>query len=427
MRRYLALVALFATAECAREGPPANITPGAPALDSPLAAAIQRALLRDPVLRATSIRVSVMDGTVNLSGPVPNLAAKLRANQLVSSFKGASSIQNGLVVSASRADSDIAAAVNDAVRGDPATRDIRVEADARNGVVTIRGSAASPTQRELLSDLASRVAGVQRVDLEVDLSPASRQEAEISTDIHDRLDEDSRLDPRRVVIEVHGRAVSLSGVVGSLLQHDAAMADAWVPGVASVTGSDLRVDWLTSATARAIDQQSQPSDAHITDVVQNRLAGDARVEPPPKVSVEGGVVTLTGPFSDPRAERAAVRDAYRVRGVRRVLDRMSQSDAGARDTEGVPGVVDVEQVRAPPNDGQPVPASTIEGQAKENVFWDPRVGRHSIEVVVGPDGAVTLTGMVDTASEMRAAEADAIVAGAAHVIDRLQLATAPGR
>ncbi len=368
--------------------------------------------------------MSVANGEVSLGGPVPTLAKKLRAGRVVSSFKGARTLENGIVVNPARADADIAAAVTDAIESDPATRGLHLAATAIHGVVTIRGSAESPTQREVLSELASRVAGVQQVHLAVELSPATREESMISADVDNRLDEDSRLDGRRVVVAVHGRDVSLSGVVGSLLQHDAAVADAWVPGVASVTGSDLRVDWLSSAAARAIDRQSQPNDAHLADVVRSRLSSDARIGAPlPRVAIDGGVATLTGPVADLRAERASVRDAYRVRGVRQVVDRMSDTRTRAQnDTEGVPGAVEVEDVSPVQDDGHPVTPPTIEARTRENVFWDPRVGNRVIEVTVGPDGAVTLTGTVDTAAEMRAADADAVVAGAARVTDRLEIA-----
>jgi len=270
---------------------------------------------------------------------------------------------------------------------------------------------------------------VQGVDLAVELSPASRREAEISADVQDRLDDDSRLDAKRVVVAVHGRAVSLSGVVGSLLQHDAAVADAWLPGVASVTAYDLRVDWLASAAARAIDQQSQPSDAHLSDVVRSRLSGDARVGgEPPVVSIDAGVVTLTGPVADLRAERAALSDAYRVRGVRRVVDHMADPPASAQgDAEGVPGVVDAEDDSQVKGDGLLSPSPTIAARAKESVFWDPRLGDRRIDVTVNLDGGVTLTGTVSTSSEVRAAEADAVLAGAARVTNRLQIAAAPGK
>jgi osmotically-inducible protein OsmY len=60
----------------------------------------------------------------------------------------------------------------------------------------------------------------------------------------------------------------------------------------------------------------------------------------------------------------------------------------------------------------------------EKIFWDPRVGTGPVTVAVDRDGDVTLTGIVDTWGEVRAANADAVLAGAAHVTNRLRVAQA---
>ncbi len=78
--------------------------------------------------------------------------------------------------------------VNDAIAGDLATGGADVRASAIGGVVTIRGSAGSATH-------ASRAPGVQQVDLAVELSPASRRDAEIAADVEDKLLVAQGLDP----------------------------------------------------------------------------------------------------------------------------------------------------------------------------------------------------------------------------------------
>jgi osmotically-inducible protein OsmY len=178
---------------------------------------------------------------------------------------------------------------------------------------------------------------------------------------------------------------------------------------------------------------------------------------------------------DFRAGRAAVRDARLVSGVSRVENKItveaakSQSDltiqkqvlagiysdmaaAGSHDVrvtttmakvslrgtvatrrdkavieddvEEVPGVVAVNndlQVRG--NDAFIAPG-TLQRGVSEGIFWDPRIASPApIAVDVSAEGDVTLTGHVDSWQEARAAGNDAVVAGAAHVDNRLQIAT----
>ena len=74
-----------------------------------------------------------------------------------------------------------------------------------------------------------------------------------------------------------------------------------------------------------------------------------------------------------------------------------------------------------------IPPSAIEEQAKDNISWDPRIRTGRVTVAVASDGDVTLTGVVDSWEQARAAEADAVFAGATRVTNRLQLAAARDR
>jgi osmotically-inducible protein OsmY len=227
--------------------------------DVAVAGALQRDILNDPVLRSEAIRVSVANGQVRLAGSVGSLSSKRRAARLVAGHEGARALDNGIVVEApARPDEVIGADVTDAIRRDPATRTADVKATASGATVTIAGSVDSSTQREDLSEVASRVPGVKDIVLEVSLPPAYRRDSEIAGDVRHRLDEDARLDARYVAIAANKRTVALSGIVPSLFQHDAAVADAWVPGVAGVDAYRLRVDRPGYERARAAADHRTP-------------------------------------------------------------------------------------------------------------------------------------------------------------------------
>lgn len=411
---------------CARErtSAPARV----PVSDARLAAAIQRAIQRDAVLGAQPVQVSVLNGKVSLAGSVPTLADRWRASRVAGTFKGATSVDNGIVVNAiARSDEEIGSSVDDAIRANRVTRSTQVHASSLGGAVTIRGSAESPSQREELSEVAARVPGVRRVALAINLPPESRGDAQVSADVRNRLEHDARLDGAPVAVAVSRGTATLSGVVGSLFQHDAAVADASVSGVTNVNAGALRVDWFANEQVRAAEERTPPTDATIAEAVRTALLTDAEVGTVlPSVSVESSVVTLVGPVSDFPAAEAAVRDAYRVWGVRRVDARMAlPEESVASDVEGAPGVVDV-QDKGPGGGARPPLRSpqAIEDCVNENIFWDPRVGTGPVTVAVDRDGDVTLTGVVDTWGEVRAANADAVLAGAAHVTNRLRVAQA---
>ena len=401
-----------------------------PVPDVELTSVLRRALRRDPVVGSEPIEVSVVDGEVVLTGTVPSLVDKMRAGEVIVTFRGARSLANRIVVNApSRPDAAIADSVNDAIERDQAARGASARATVSDGAVTIRGSASSPSQREVLSELASRVPGVKQVSLAVDVGPISRREAEISADVTERVDEDARLDGARVTARVSGRTVVLTGLVGSLFQHDAAVADALVAGVANVNADALRVDWLENQRVHATLPRPPPTDAAIADAVRRGLRSDVRLGAMmPSVSADHGLVTLTGPVIDRRAEVAADRDASRVRGVREVDDRMGGSSRNApTQAEGVPGVVPVEDDSQVEGSRTLIPPGKIEERARENIFWDPRIGHGPITVAVAPDGGVTLTGEVDTWGEALAADADALLAGAAQVTNHIRVVGMSGR
>lgn len=67
--------------------------------DNQLAAAVNRALVRDTSVRATDIRVRARDGVITLSGYVPNPASAERAVKVVQQVDGVKAVVNHLHVS----------------------------------------------------------------------------------------------------------------------------------------------------------------------------------------------------------------------------------------------------------------------------------------------------------------------------------------
>jgi osmotically-inducible protein OsmY len=466
---------LSASAAVAVEG-------SAPIPDERLASALEESIERDPAFLSQGLHVAVAKGAVTLTGTVRTLARKWRAAQLVDAFKGVRSVTNGIVVSSGvQPDAAITTEVNGAIKNDPATRSANVQATVSAATVTLRGTADSYAQKDLLADAASRVPGVQDVSVAIAIAKVSaRSDAEIAVDATDELRGDAWLDGTHIAVAVHGKQAILTGDVGSLAQRDAAIEDAFRAGVASVDAHTLHVDWRESERTAAGAERLPPSDSEVKDAIGRRLASDTQLGMQlPIVQVARGVATLSGTVLDFRAARAAVSDARRVSGVWRVEDRVTvpaakrENDvtiqarvlrgiyadvaapdshdvhvttANARvtlqgavasqedrkviedDTEEVPGVVavvDELRVRGPGPGTLAASEETLRHRVVEGLFWDPRVNASQITVAVAPGGDVTLGGHVDGRGEARVAGDDAIRAGAAHVIDHVRVGAGP--
>jgi osmotically-inducible protein OsmY len=453
----------------------------APISDDMLKSAIDAALARDPVLRSLPIHAIVASGAVTLAGTVPTLAAKWRAAQLAGDLKGASSLVNGIHVNVpvlARSDAEIADELEEAIKEDPATHSAKGEVTVHQGTVSVRGTADSYSQRDLLGYAASRVRGVQEVNLAVTISKISAHtDAELAADVTDRFHDDARLDGSHLAVAVHGRDTVISGIVGSISQQDAAVEDAWLAGAGAVDLRGVHIDWRENLPALAVvERLPPPSDAHVADAVNRNLASDVRLDLQlPNVRAEKGVVTLSGNVMDFRAKKAASRDARHVTGVWRVEDVMTvlpakrESDAtvqkqvissvyndvavpdarnvrimtaGAKitlqgavasleekkaiesDVEEVPGVVALDDELQVPGYGSGthvVSAESLRHDVIEAIFWDPRVGFDKVSVDVTAQGDVTLNGLVGSWGEAHAATDDAVKAGAAHVDNRIRV------
>ena len=299
---------------------------GAPIPDTRLTSAIVESFEREPALRTQHVHVSVTHGAVMLGGTVPTLAAKWRAAKLVDDFKGASSIIDDLRVStAARRDTEIAGEVGDALKSDPATRKAKVAASLNQGKVTLRATVDSFSQRELLRHAVSRARRVQARDLAVTIvRPSPRSDVQLVADLTDRLHDDARLDGTRLAVDVRGRDATLSGILGSLMQRDAAAEDAGVAWAATVDTRRVRIDWRQSPPALVGAERPPLSANHEADAVRRALASDERLGGQlPTVSADLGVATITGNVIDFRAKKAAVGDARRVSGVSPIDDQMT--------------------------------------------------------------------------------------------------------
>ena len=442
----------------------------APLQDADITRAIQRHLQEDAVLRSEHVQAAVTEGVAVLGGSVSNILAKERAVDLVGTLRGVRTIVDQVVVTpVDRSDRQIEADVKAALRGDVATRHNTIGVVSLDRRVTLTGTTESWSQKNLFADVAKTVPGVTAIDNAVVFHYGStRPELEIAADVRSHIANDVWLDGTSLVVKVNGDRVSLSGVVGSVAQHDLARADAFVSAVVDVDAGGVTVDWRAFDDQRRTSTYATRADADLAQAVRDALRLDPRLKTLiPMVAVKSGMATLTGTVDSPKARRAAASDAKNTVGVwsvrNEVLVQMDGKPTDAdieravkqalsedlvlsyaksievttvngrvtlkgtiplgvdrffvlADVEEVPGVADVEDnltVKRLPAD--------IEASVEDRLFWDPMVERNVVHVAVAPDGITTLTGTVATWSELKAASNDALAGGAARVINLLKL------
>lgn len=213
-----------------------------------------------------------------------------------------------------RTDEQIAADVRDALAWDSRIDASHVSVSVQDGEVSLTGVVSRPTDVAIAAEDAWRIKGVRHVRPWLAVSPAAaRTDSDIAADLVNSLKWDNRVDESNVHVAVAGGIVTLTGVVGSVVELRAAEEDAqYVPGVVDV------VTRLTVSPA-----QRRP-DADVEVDVRGALTRDARIVDPTRISVrsENGIVHLTGSVDDAEERRAAADDAWFTAGVRDVVNEL---------------------------------------------------------------------------------------------------------
>jgi osmotically-inducible protein OsmY len=141
--------------------------------DSDVKKAVEASLHRDPRVSSFSPDVRVEGGVIILSGAIGNLKAKNAAEQDAKSTVGASWVDNLLRVRPAHApnDAEIQTNLKAALTWDPLLGDSQIEAAVVNGVAYLSGGADDSFQRSEAADVASRTQGVISVRNHLKVEP----------------------------------------------------------------------------------------------------------------------------------------------------------------------------------------------------------------------------------------------------------------
>ena len=198
--------------------------------DDELQVQVSEELLSDPKLASASIAVAADDGVIALRGTVETLRQKLEAQRAAERVHGVKKVDNDLEVRLigrkGREDAELRADVLQALMLDslvPST----IDAQVRDGFVTLKGIADYQFQRDEAERVATNIVGVVALSDEIKLVHPSPDADAVKRTISDSFERNATIDAGRVRVSTSEDTVILEGLVSSWAEHDAAVAAAW--------------------------------------------------------------------------------------------------------------------------------------------------------------------------------------------------------
>ena len=200
----------------------------------------------DPAIQVVDLNIATSDGTVKLTGKVHDFGTKEEATEATYRVSGVRLVENELVVDPSepdiRSDSEIADAIKNALLLDTRCPYQRINVEVTKGHVRLSGSVDYAYERQAALDDVLKIAGVRSIDNQITVTPPHASAGEIQRGIARALARNAELADDKIMTEVEGGHVILSGHVAFRSEYNMAEEIAWKsPGVTSVT-NNIQVD-----------------------------------------------------------------------------------------------------------------------------------------------------------------------------------------
>lgn len=207
--------------------------------DSRLQAEVMQELKWDPSVTHEHIGVSVSGAIVTLSGSVPSYIEKSAAERAAQRVGGVKAVVEKIEVKLPgahiRDDEDLARTIVNQFKWNIQVPDEAIKASVEEGWVELIGEVEWEYQRTASENCVRGLTGVKGVTNSIKIKPKKILPENIKQKIEEALKREAEREARRILVEVRGSTVILSGNVRSFSEMQDAKAAAWsAPGVTSV-------------------------------------------------------------------------------------------------------------------------------------------------------------------------------------------------
>lgn len=192
--------------------------------DAQLQQDVQSELKWDTRVESTAIGVGVAHGVVTLTGTVSSWAKKVAVEEAAHKVRGVLDVANDVIVKAGgaeRTDSEIAAAVREALKWDVFVPDEMIQSTVAGGFVTLKGHVDTYAQRDDASRAVRNLAGVRAVANQLTVQQGKVTPTALRTAIQDALERRADRDAAKIQIDIEGGHVTLHGNVHSWQEREA--------------------------------------------------------------------------------------------------------------------------------------------------------------------------------------------------------------
>lgn len=198
-----------------------------------------------PSLNSTEIGVAAKAGVVTLSGQVDSFPKKIAAERAAKRVAGVKAVAEDIEVKLSpgskKTDTELAAAILNALKWNTAIQEEDVKIKVEDGIVKIEGVVEWEYQRQALKRAIDYISGVRLVINLVTVKPKIRS-ANIQQQITSAFQRHASIDAKAITVEVSESEVVLKGKVRSFAEKEDAEDAAWAaPGVLKVV-SKLEIE-----------------------------------------------------------------------------------------------------------------------------------------------------------------------------------------
>ena len=210
--------------------------------DEAIQADVLEELKWDTRVRPNEIGVVVKDGIVTLTSWVDSYLKKMAAEEAAQRVPGVKAVADDIEVRlpgfAERTDTDLAAAVLNALRWDAAIPTGKVDVTVSQGWVTLKGEVEHAFQVRDAERAVRRHAGIKGVSNLIVVNRSRVLPTDLKQQIERALLRNAQTDARTITVEMEGDKVILHGTVRSSAEKQAAEETAWsAPGVSEVENS----------------------------------------------------------------------------------------------------------------------------------------------------------------------------------------------